>query len=47
MGRKRGNGEGSVYRPKDGRWVGQYLVYAARGPIRPERFAQPVLELLV
>src|SRR5215208_6680701 len=30
MGR-RGNGEGSIYRRKDGRWVGQYLVYTAKG----------------
>ena len=29
---KRGNGEGSIYRRKDGRWVGQYLVYTAAGP---------------
>jgi integrase len=32
MPRKRGNGEGSIYRRKDGRWVGQYLVYTAEGP---------------
>jgi integrase len=32
MARKRGNGEGSIYRRKDGRWVGQYLVYTAAGP---------------
>ena len=32
MSRKRGNGEGSIYRRKDGRWVGQYLVYTADGP---------------
>ena len=32
MARKRGNGEGSIYRRKDGRWVGQYLVYTAEGP---------------
>jgi hypothetical protein len=32
MPRKRGNGEGSIYRRKDGRWVGQYLVYTAKGP---------------
>ena len=32
MGKKRGNGEGSVYRRKDGRWVGQYLVYLPNGP---------------
>ena len=29
---KRGNGEGSVYKRKDGRWVGQYLVYLPSGP---------------
>lgn len=29
---KRGNGEGSIYRRKDDRWVGQYLVYTAEGP---------------
>ena len=32
MSRKRGNGEGSIYRRKDGRWVGQYLVYTSEGP---------------
>jgi integrase len=31
MGR-RGNGEGSIYRREDGRWVGQYLVYTPEGP---------------
>ena len=31
MGR-RGNGEGSIYQRKDGRWVGQYLIYAPNGP---------------
>jgi integrase len=29
---KRGNGESSIYRRKDGRWVGQYLVYTADSP---------------
>src|ERR671932_2084652 len=29
---RRGNGEGSIYRRKDGRWVGQYTVYTAKGP---------------
>ncbi len=29
---KRGNGEGSVYQRKDGRWVGQYVVQMADGP---------------
>ena len=28
---KRGNGEGSIYRRKDGRWVGQYTVQTADG----------------
>ena len=32
MPHKRGNGEGSIYRRKDGRWVGQYLVYTDKGP---------------
>ncbi len=32
MTKKRGNGEGSIYRRKDGRWVGQYTVYTAQGP---------------
>ncbi len=31
MGR-RGNGEGSIYRRKDGHWVGQYLTYTPKGP---------------
>ncbi len=29
---KRGNGEGSIYQRKDGRWVGQYVVQMADGP---------------
>ena len=32
MAKKCGNGEGSIYRRKDGRWVGQYTVYTAKGP---------------
>jgi integrase len=28
---RRGNGEGSIYRRKDGRWVGQYMVHTAEG----------------
>jgi integrase len=32
LSRKRGNGEGSIYRRKDGRWVGQYMIYTAKGP---------------
>jgi integrase len=29
---RRGNNEGSIYRRKDGRWVGQYTVHTAKGP---------------
>ncbi len=29
---RRGNGEGSIYRRKDGYWVGQYLLHTANGP---------------
>ena len=32
MAKRRGNGEGSIYKRNDGRWVGQYLVYTAKGP---------------
>jgi integrase len=32
LSRKRGNGEESIYRRKEGRWVGQDTVYTARGP---------------
>ncbi len=32
MAKRRGNGEGSIYKRKDGRWVGQYLVYLPSGP---------------
>jgi integrase len=32
MAKKRGNGEGSIYKRSDGRWVGQYLVHTAKGP---------------
>ena len=39
-GRRRGRGEGSIYRRKDGRWVGQYEVNGKRryvyGPTRKE-----------
>ena len=32
MAKRRGNGEGSIYKRNDGRWVGQYLVHTAKGP---------------
>ena len=32
MFKRRGNGEGSIYKRNDGRWVGQYLVHTVKGP---------------
>ena len=32
MTSRRGNNEGSIYRRKDGRWVGQYTIQTAKGP---------------
>jgi integrase len=32
VAKRRGNGEGSIYKRSDGRWVGQYLVHTAKGP---------------
>ena len=32
MAKRRGNGEGSIYRRKDGLWVGQYKVQTPSGP---------------
>ena len=29
--KKRGNGEGTIYRRKDGKWATQYTVYTAEG----------------
>ncbi len=34
MSRKRGNGEGSVTKRKDGRWMARYTVYTVKGPQR-------------
>ena len=31
MTKRRGNGEGSIYRRKDGLWVGQYKVWTHKG----------------
>src|ERR687898_1339700 len=31
MAKKRGNGEGSISRRKNGGWIGQYTVYTAEG----------------
>ena len=32
MAKRRGNGEGSISRRKDGRWMGRYTVHTAKGP---------------
>jgi integrase len=32
VSKRRGNGEGSIYKRNDGSWVGQYLVHTAEGP---------------
>src|SRR5829696_5859169 len=32
MARRRGNGEGSITRRKDGRWMGRYTIHTADGP---------------
>jgi integrase len=34
LSRKRGNGEGSITKRKDGRWMARYTVYTAKGPKR-------------
>src|SRR5687768_7162734 len=34
VSRKRGNGEGSITKRKDGRWMAQYTVHTANGPKR-------------
>ena len=34
LSRKRGNGEGSITKRKDGRWMARYTVYTAAGPKR-------------
>ena len=34
MSKKRGNGEGSITKRKDGRWMARYTVHTAKGPKR-------------
>src|SRR5215203_5565488 len=34
VSKKRGNGEGSITKRKDGRWMARYTVYTANGPKR-------------
>ena len=42
---KRGNGEGSIYRRKDGRWVGQYTAQTATGQKRRYVYAKTRAEV--
>jgi len=45
---KRGNGEGTFTRRKDGRWMGRYTVQTADGPkqkaISALRYESPLIE---
>jgi integrase len=34
VSKKRGNGEGSITKPKDGRWMARYTVHTVKGPKR-------------
>jgi hypothetical protein len=34
VSKKRGNGEGSITKRRDGRWMARYTVHTAKGPKR-------------
>lgn len=34
LSRKRGNGEGSITKRKDGRWMARYMIHTGKGPER-------------
>ncbi len=40
VARKRGNGEGSITRYKDGRWCGRYTIHTADGPKRKAAYGK-------
>jgi integrase len=49
VSKKRGNGEGSITKRKDGRWMARYTVHTAKGPKRKHiygRTRQEVAEML-
>jgi hypothetical protein len=49
VSKKRGNGEGSIAKRKDGRWMARYTVQTAKGPKRKHiygRTRQEVAEKL-
>jgi integrase len=45
VSRKRGNGEGSIHRRKDGGWCAQYTVYTAEGRKRKTLYGKPRQEV--
>lgn len=45
MAKKRGNGEGSITKYKDGRWCGRYTVYTAEGPKRKAVYGRTKAEV--
>ena len=40
MSRKRGNGEGSITKRKDGRWMARYTVHTVKGPKRTHAYGK-------
>src|SRR5687767_2172268 len=45
MAKKRGNGEGSISRRKNGGWIGQYTVYTAEGRKRKTLYGKTRAEV--
>jgi integrase len=45
MARRRGNGEGSITRRKDGRWEGRYTVHTGAGPRRKVLYSKTRAEV--
>ncbi len=45
MARKRGNGEGSITRRKNGLWAAQYVVYTAKGRKRRTLYGKTRVEV--
>ena len=45
MSRKRGNGEGSITKRKDGRWMARYTVQTAAGPKRKTLYGRTRAEV--
>ncbi|HLM78966.1 MAG TPA: N-terminal phage integrase SAM-like domain-containing protein [Rubrobacteraceae bacterium] len=45
MSKKRGNGEGSIHRHKDGGWCAQYTVYTAEGRKRKTLYGKTRAEV--